>query len=279
MRNILIGMAAVGLCVAAAERRVDPTFLRRHVPSVEPTNSDITTTTCRYRPLFGAGDEVTSVVRGVARFGEVTIDAQGSCAAVKYPSEEQIYVIMDGTGTVRNGDERAPVKRNDFLYLPPGMTHSVEAGRAPLRLFVMGFKVSGANDPTAKLRMANIDEVPRQTVSGHPDSVLYRLLMGDIHSKRDRIAAGRTLTSLYTMEFQSGGTNFPHHHDTEEEIYVLLDGSGDMVAGSGTNGIEARFPAKPGDAYFFRLNCTVGFYNGSAPSRILAVRSLYPSAR
>ena len=32
-----------------------------------------------------------------------------------------------------------------------------------------------------------------------------------------------------------------------------------------------------GDAYFFRLNCTVGFYNtGSTAAHILAVRSLYP---
>ena len=54
------------------------------------------------------------------------------------------------------------------------------------------------------------------------------------------------------MEFEPGGTNFPHHHDAEEEIYVLLDGKGEMVAGSGTNGLEARFPATPGDAYFFR---------------------------
>ena len=85
------------------------------------------------------------------------------------------------------------------------------------------------------------------------------------------------LTSLYVMEFEPGGTNFPHHHDAEEEIYLLLDGKGEMVAGSGTNGLEARFPATPGDAYFFRLNCTVGFYNSAqGPAHILAVRSLFP---
>jgi len=103
-------------------------------------------------------------------------------------------------------------------------------------------------------------------------------MMGATNSTRDKIAAGHVLTSLYVMEFAPGGTNFPHHHDTEEEIYVLLDGTGQMVAGSGMDGVEARFPAKPGDAYFFRLNCTVGFYNGKeGPAHILAVRSLYPS--
>ena len=50
-----------------------------------------------------------------------------------------------------------------------------------------------------------------------------------------------------------------------------------MVAGGGMDGIAGRHPAKAGDAYFFRLNATVGYY--SAPdvkSRLLCVRSWYP---
>ena len=48
---------------------------------------------------------------------------------------------------------------------------------------------------------------------------------------------------------------------------------------AGVDGLTARFPAKPGDAYFFRLNCTAGFYNGKqSPAHILAVRSLYPKS-
>jgi mannose-6-phosphate isomerase-like protein (cupin superfamily) len=146
-----------------------------------------------------------------------------------------------------------------------------------MRLFVMGFKLPEKAAPPPKLLIANYDDVQKQTVGGHPDSVVYQLMMGDVTSKRDRLAAAHVLTSLYVMEFAPGGTNFPHHHDAEEEIYVLLDGQGDMVAGSGTNGLEARFPTVPGDAWFFRLNCTVGFYNSSqGPAHILAVRSLYP---
>ena len=53
--------------------------------------------------------------------------------------------------------------------------------------------------------------------------------------------------------------------------------TGEMVAGSGMDGIEARFPAKAGDAYYFRPNCTVGFYNKpGANAYILAVRSKIP---
>jgi mannose-6-phosphate isomerase-like protein (cupin superfamily) len=170
------------------------------------------------------------------------------------------------------------VKKGDFLYLPAGVTHGISnPGAGPLKLIVAGFRVAAGTPPPPKLQIANIADVPAQTVEGHPDSVRYRLLMGDTSSKRDRIAAGHRLVSLYLMEFQTGGTNAPHHHDNEEEIYVLVEGAGDMVAGGGLDGIEGRHPARPGDAYFFRLNCTVGFYNGNrGVSRILAFRSTYP---
>jgi hypothetical protein len=50
-----------------------------------------------------------------------------------------------------------------------------------------------------------------------------------------------------------------------------------MVAGSGVNGIEGKYPATPGDAYFYRANATVGFYNAKdKPARILALRNTAP---
>ncbi len=149
-------------------------------------------------------------------------------------------------------------------------------------MIVMGFRLPSGETvkPPAHLMIANLADVPKQTVASHPASTLFQLLLGTTESKRDRLAASRVVTSLFVMEFDPGGTNFPHHHDREEEIYLVLDGQGDMVAGGGLDGIEGKHPAKVGDAYFFRLNCTVGFYSRTLPgqpkARILAVRSLYP---
>jgi len=277
MKALLL-LAALPL--AAAERTVDPTFLHRYLPDVREQKSEITTPTCHFKPLFGAGDSQGRVPRGVGRFGEIDIDANGTCEAASYPAEEQAYVVLDGGGNLDYAGENLAVRKHDFLYLPPGVRHTL-ASSTGARIIVMGYKIP-ATDHTispAKPLIANFDEVKWQPVSGHPDSVLYQLLMGDTKSTRDKIAAGHVLTSLFIMEFEPGGTNFPHHHETEEEIYLVLDGSGDMVAGGGTDGIEGRHPARTGDAYFFRLNCTVGFYaaKDAAPkARILAVRSRYP---
>ncbi len=118
-----------------------------------------------------------------------------------------------------------PVKKHDFMYLPAGVKHGLANPSAvELRFFVMGFKLAESPPPPAKPLMANFDDIHKQALSSHPDSVVYQLLMGDVNSKRDRLAAGHLLTSLYMMEFAPDGTNFPHHHDAEEEIYILLDG-------------------------------------------------------
>ena len=270
------------LPLMAAERTVDPTFLHRYLPDLQEQKSDVTTTTCHYKPVFGAGDSQDHVPRSVARFGELAIDPGGRCEAVAYPLEEQAIVILDGAGTIDAEGQNLPLRKHDFLYLPQGMRHAM-ASDSGAHILVMGFKIPGGFRASAspKPLVANIDDVKWQTVSGHPDSVLYQLLIGGKNSKRDKIAAGEVLTSLFIMEFEPGGTNFPHHHDKAEEIYLVLDGSGDMVAGGGADGVEGRHPARTGDAYFFRLNCTVGFYasKNGPKARILAVRSLYPFSK
>src|SRR5258708_33938015 len=92
----------------------------------------------------------------------------------------------------------------------------------------------------------------RKKVGGnHPPSTLYQLLIGDVRSTRDKIAAAHVLTSLFIMEITPGGTNQPHHHEREEEIYLLLDGNGDMVAGGGIDGGEGPQPSRRGGADSF----------------------------
>jgi mannose-6-phosphate isomerase-like protein (cupin superfamily) len=266
----------------AQERTVDPTFLRANLAEVKEQPTALSSPTARYKAIFGEAAPSPAIVKGVSRYGELTVAAGGRSSPARYAGEEHILVVLEGSGSVTYGGRPHPVRANDFLYIPPGVEFAVGAGGAPLRTMVMGFRIPAGTAivTPASLQIANIDDVRLQTVGNHPVSTLYRLLMGDTKSTRDRIAAGHIMKSLYVMEFDPGGTNFPHHHEHEEEIYILLDGEGEMVAGSGMNGIEGKYPARPGDAYFYRANATVGFYNSSAPgakkARILAVRSTAP---
>jgi uncharacterized cupin superfamily protein len=106
-------------------------------------------------------------------------------------------------------------------------------------------------------------------------------MMGTTSSQRDKLAAAYLMNSLFIMDFAPGGTNIPHNHSAEEEIYLLLRGSGDMVAGLDANGKEVRHPVTEGAAFFFKPGTQVGYYShakeGQPHDLMLAVRSRVPN--
>ena len=273
----------ISASLLAQDRKVDPTWLHRYLPTLSETKSDLTSATCHYKPIFGAGDTDTRTLRTVSRFAEVSVDAQGQCQNVSYDREEEIDFVLQGRGTLQYGDQTHPLRANDFVYLAPGSKHWITNNSSEaLRVLIMGFKIPSriALGATSQpLKIINLNDVKEETVEGHPTSVLYKLLVGPRSGKRDAIDQAYVVTSFFWMNFAPGGTNFPHHHETAEEIYLVVEGEGEMVAGSGMDGVEGRYPAKAGDAYYFRPNCTVGFYNQNKPGAkayILAVRSRIP---
>jgi mannose-6-phosphate isomerase-like protein (cupin superfamily) len=276
--SVLIASGAL-----AQEPKVEATWLHRHVPRLSETPADLASKTCHYKPVFGEGDRENRILRSVTRFAEVSLDARGSCQPVFYDREEEIYFVLEGRAVLHYRDQTLAMRTNDFTYLPPGVKHSIaNSSEQALRVLVMAFKIPSTisiSTPSHPLKIINLDDVKEETVGGHPTSVLYKLLLGPKGGKRDAIDEAYVVTSLFWMNFAPGGTNFPHHHETAEEIYLVLEGQGEMVAGSGMDGIEGRYSATAGDAYYFRPNCTVGFYNqnkSGAKAYILAVRSRIP---
>ena len=279
-----LGMAAIGLVMTAgavfgqeADRKIDPTFLHRNTAVLKEVASDISAPGCHVKPMFGEGDADASPTSGVARFALVVVDPKASCKSASYSDEDQIYVVLAGGGTAVYGSQQVGLAKEDFLYIPASLPHALRNdGTAPVTVAVMGYRTKGFPQgplPSHPLK-DNIANVPLELVGSHPSSTHYRLLLGDSSQTRDRIDVGSVVTSLFLMEIDPRGTNFPHHHPREEEIYLVLDGHGEQVAGSGTDGVAGRFPAGMGDAYYYRANATVGYY--SAPnvnSRILCIRS------
>jgi len=267
--------------VLAQEGKVDATWLHRSISP--PNKNDVQAGTCRYKPIFGEGDPDNRILRTVTRFGEFTVAANSKCQAALYDRQEEIYFVVEGNAVLHYADQTYPMRTNDFTYLPPAVTHSIaNASGQMLRVLVMSFKIParisiGAAPPAPKI--VNLDAVKKQTVEGHPTSVQYKLLLGPRTATRDAIDQAYVVTSFFWMDFVPGGTNFPHHHEAAEEIYLVMDGRGEIVAGGGTDGIEGRYAAAAGDAYYFRPNCTVGFYNQNKPgatANILAVRARIP---
>jgi mannose-6-phosphate isomerase-like protein (cupin superfamily) len=280
--------AAVALLVAATCLAAEPFFLQRHLSELTPQQDELTAGSAVdavYRPVFGDGDGDAQRLQAIVRYGELTVAPGGASAVVSYPDEEQIYYVREGDGTLIYGDKKVPVKRDDFMYLPRGIRHGVaNGGSAPVRVLVMGYRIPpGREAPAAgELMLANANDVPLQVLSGHGPTTQFRLLMGQTSSRRDRLAAASEMTSLFIMDFAAGGTNIPHSHRSEEEIYLLLRGTGEIVAGRSAGGEDARHPVKAGAVFYFAPGTRVGYYSGAKEGQehdlILAVRSRLPSA-
>src|ERR1700728_1172261 len=126
------------------ERKIDPTFLYRDTAAVKAKPSDLTTVACHYKPLFGQGDANASAVVGIARYGEAVIDPNGACAPVQYPDEDQVYVVLDGKAAVKYGNEIVSLNKEDYLYLPSTVSHTLSNGSgSPITVVVMGFSTRG----------------------------------------------------------------------------------------------------------------------------------------
>ena len=280
-------MAIVGILLLAASTALaaDPVFLRRQISDVKPQADELTAGAkgASYKPIFGAGDRDAGLLKAVARVGELTVTPGGSSAVVSYPAEEQMYFVSEGSGTLLYDNEKAAVKKNDFMYLPVGVKHGIaNTSSAPLQVFVFGYKIAPGRvvNPTAKLMLASADDVNLQVLGSHGPTTQFKLLMGLTNSQRDKLASAYEMNSMFIMDFAPSGTNIPHNHASEEEYYILLRGSGDMVAGRDAEGKDIRHPVTAGAVFFFFPGTQVGYYSnakeGQPHDLILALRSRLP---
>jgi len=237
---------------SVVEATLESAFLRRSVLQIQEQSIGLSSATAHYKPIFGIGDPNVGDVKGLALFGELTVEPGGSSKTACYTDTEGVFFILTGSGVLRYGKENVAIKHNDFVYLPIGVEHRISnPSERPLRLLVMGFKVpEGKEVPSTPERMmANADDVPLQVLASHGPTTQFKLLMGTTQSKRDKLAAAQQINSLFLMDCAAGGTNIPHRHKREEEIYYLLSGHGDMVAGSNAAKEETRYPSQQGDAF------------------------------
>ena len=57
-----------------------------------------------------------------------------------HAAEEELFVVLDGTGTLLLGDEEHPVRTGSVVARPPGtgVPHAFRAGDGPLTLLAFG---------------------------------------------------------------------------------------------------------------------------------------------
>lgn len=259
-------------------------YLKRSLSSAREAAMELSSTSAHYMPIFGAGGDSSSLIKGLIRYGNLIIDPSGATKSIRLSDVEQVIYVLEGTGILTCSKDEVPVSKNDFIYIPAGTRFSFSNPRdRKLSVIMMWFRIIPGDTikPSSKMMIANADEVRFQVLGSHGPSTTFQFLMGTTESTRDRLSAACRVNSLFVMDFAAGGTNIPHRHDNEEEIYLILRGKGDIVAGETSEGQEFRHPSVEGDAYFFSPKTLIGFYSGNCEreehARILAVRFRYPS--
>ena len=100
-------------------------------------------------------------------------------------------------------------------------------------------------------------------ISSHGETTIYQLIFGR-GTEDPKLTKG--ITSFWIMTVMPGGTNEPHSHKDEEQIYFIKDGNGLIVVG------EEKREVKAGDAIYLPPKTVHAFYNtGSEPCVIIAV--------
>lgn len=284
---VLLLLPVAALCLQSPSfAHEQQLYLSRYVPNLKYSDADLTkdTDTATYKAIFGEGDKDEQHLNAITRMGELTVQPGGASAIVKRAKEEYVLYVTSGKGTLIYNREEAPLKENDFLYVPAGVRHGISNDSSePIKVLFMGYKIPKGVDyqPKKDLEIANADEVELQVLGSHGPTTQYKLLMGDTTSTRDRLASASQMKSLFIMDFAPRGTNNPHQHPTQEEVYFVLQGSGYMVAGLDQYGNVERHPSQEGDAFYWAAGTEVGFYSlnaeGEEHSIILAIRSDDPT--
>jgi len=67
--------------------------------------------------------------------GNVTLDPDGGQVPWHNQEQEEVYLIVEGTGEMCLGTERQTVSAGQAVYIPPGVFHQLtNIGPAPLRM-------------------------------------------------------------------------------------------------------------------------------------------------
>jgi mannose-6-phosphate isomerase-like protein (cupin superfamily) len=67
--------------------------------------------------------------------GNVVLDPNGGQVPWHNQEQEEIYIVLEGTGEMCLGDERQLLKTGQAVYIPPGVFHQItNVGETPLRM-------------------------------------------------------------------------------------------------------------------------------------------------
>ena len=208
---------------------------------------------------FDLGSAAESVTVGVQR---IQIDAgKWSTPAHSEGAEEEIFFVLAGAGISWQDGEAYEVGENDALvHLPEEHAHTLRAGPDGLDVLAYGQRKPQGNTVLPRAGVAWMSPSWVDVGGPHPwerEAAVGEPEVGELAPRPSRIAnlsqgirweletgavdlnlgdaVGSIATGLSHMTIPAGAEGYPPHcHSAEEELFVVLGGSGTVTLGDET---------------------------------------------
>jgi len=116
---------------------------------------------------------------------DIVAPGKASCPYHLHYAEEEMFIILEGEGTLRVAGERIPVRAGDIIDIPPGPEYPHQI-------------INTSNSP---LKYLSISTQKRPEVCEYPDSSKYLLMTGD---QRGIVAGGRMHRAETDLDYWDG---------------------------------------------------------------------------
>jgi len=240
------------------------------------------------------GEEAGAVGTGVRRIELAAGD--WSTPVHEHSHEEEIFYVVSGQGLAWQHDSTAPIRAGDcIVYLARGGAHAIYAAEA-LELLAFGQRLPDDRPrfprQTAPERGSRVADGLATSVGGPPIQFVREAALGppplpdepgarpativnlaEVESdrlERPRVvrtrrdlgrAAGSVVTGLQHVEVEPGRESTAKHcHSVEEEIFVILEGTGVLELGEDETAVRSGSvvarPPGTGVAHVFRAGHT-----------------------
>ncbi|HEX5469413.1 MAG TPA: cupin domain-containing protein [Gaiellaceae bacterium] len=205
---------------------------------------------------YDLGAAAGSVAVGVQR---ILVDGgKWSTPAHAEGAEEEIFYVLSGSGISWQDGEAYEVGESDCLvHLPEGQAHTLRAGPDGLDVLAYGSRRPQGNTVLPRAGVAwmspswvdvggphpwereaaagepEVDEIaPRPSrIANLSEGIRYELPSGAVDRSLGDVV-GSVETGLSHMTVPPGAEGYtPHCHSAEEELFVVLDGSGTVMLG------------------------------------------------
>lgn len=189
------------------------------------------------------------VLNYVTRFSHATLDPHATTTPFTLKGEQELMLILSGTGTMKAGKQTIELREGIFCMVPAGMTYTMtNTGTEPLTMYLVAEPVPASFRPNTEVFVRDEHTTPFAVSDSHWVNSFKHLI-----EPRDGLS---DLQMVLTVYLYPNTFAQPHSHTPKcEEVWAFMEGDGHVLLGKHVRKLA------PGTAYLIPPNDKVWHAN------------------